>query len=124
MLTKLEVKKIISVYQASWEKKDTSQIPKIFTENATYKEKALGIALQGLDEIMRYWDQKVVQGQDNINFELNTIYIDRNTAIVEWEVKFDDLVSSVRKHLKEIAVLKINKGKISSFHEYWDSKVI
>lgn len=124
MLTELEVKKIIATYQESWEKKDTSKIPNIFTENATYREKAFGMPLQGLSEIIRYWDEKVVQAQDNINFELNAIYIDGTTAIAEWDVKFDDLARKVRKHLKEIAVLKINNGKISSLHEYWDSEVI
>ena len=124
MLTKLEVINIMSIYKYSWEKKDTSKIPAIFHETATYQEKVLGLPMQGLSEIMQYWDEKVVQGQNNINFGLDEIYIDGNTAIVEWDVKFDDLIRKVRKHLKEIAVLKISEGKILSFHEYWDSKVI
>jgi len=124
MLTKQKVEEIVSIYQESWEKKDTSKILTIFTENAIYQEKALGKPLRGISEIMKYWDERVVQGQNNIDFKVNTIYIDGNTAIVEWDVKFDDLVRKVRKHLKEVAILKIHNGKISSFHEYWDSEVL
>ena len=124
MLEKQKIEEIISIYKEAWEKKDTSKILTIFSENAIYYEKMHEKPFRGFSEIKRYWDTRVVQGQNNIDFKLNTIYIDRDIAIVEWDVKFDDLERKVRKHLKEIAVLTIYDGKISSFREYWDSKDI
>jgi len=124
MLEKQKVKEIISIYKEAWEKKDTSKVLTIFSKNAIYHERMLEKPFQGYSEIKKYWDERVVQGQNNIDFKLSAIYVDKDTAIVEWDVKFDDLVRKVRKHLKEIAVLTIYDGKISSFREYWDSKDI
>ena len=124
MLEKQKVEEIISIYKEAWEKKDTSKVLTIFSKNAIYYERMLEKPFRGYSEIKRYWDERVVQGQNNIDFKLSAIYVDKDTAIVEWDVKFDDLQRKVRKHLKEIAVLKIYDGKISSFCEYWDSKNI
>lgn len=48
----------------------------------------------------------------------------RDTAIAEWEAEFDDVEESVRKHMREIAVLTFEGHLISSLREYWASEEI
>lgn len=77
--------------------------------------------MQGHDGITAYWNEKVVEQQANIDFKLMNVYVDGQTAIAEWEARFDDLVMKKRWYMKEIAVLKFRGGKIASLHEYWST---
>jgi len=67
---------------------------------------------------------KVVESQDRIACELLNLYLDGNTAIVEWEAQFDDLAQSVRKRMREVAILVFDGQLIASLREYWSSEQI
>jgi hypothetical protein len=57
--------------------------------------------------------------QANITCRLLSLYLDGDTAIAEWEAKFDDLVQGVRKRMREIALLVFEDRLIASLREYW-----
>jgi hypothetical protein len=55
---------------------------------------------------------------------LLNLYLDGNTAIVEWEAEFDDLVHKVRKRIREVAILVFEDRLIASLREYWSSEQV
>ena len=76
------------------------------------------------EEIRAYWQAKVVEAQDRITCELLNLHLDGNTAIVEWEAQFDDVAQSVRKRMREVAILVFEGRLIASLREYWSSEPI
>jgi len=52
------------------------------------------------------------------------LYLDGDTAIVEWEAEFDDLVKQVRKEMREVAIITFDGYRISSLREYWSSRCV
>jgi ketosteroid isomerase-like protein len=62
--------------------------------------------------------------QANITCRLLSLYLDGDTAIAEWEAKFDDLVQGVRKRMREIALLTFEDRLIASLREYWASQTV
>jgi hypothetical protein len=118
------VQNIISIYKECWENQNSERIIDIFSENAIYHEKVLGSPYQGHEEIRAYWEHKVVKNQANIEFKLLSLFIDGNSAVAEWDVKFDDLEKKARKHMREVAIIEFNGAKIQHFREYWTSKIL
>jgi SnoaL-like protein len=123
-LAKEEVREVLGVYIRAWTEQDPDLIVTIFTESATYHERVLRDPIPDRDAIRRYWQEKVVESQANIECELLSLYLDGNTAIAEWEAEFDDLAQGVRKRMREIAVLVFDGHLVSSLREYWASEPI
>jgi SnoaL-like domain len=123
-LTKEEVREVLGVYIRAWTEQDPDLIVTIFTESATYHERVLRDPIPDRDAIRRYWQEKVVESQANIECELLSLYLDGTTAIAEWEAEFDDLAQGVRKRMREIAVLVFDGHLISSLREYWASEPV
>lgn len=122
--TKQDVREILDIYVRAWVGQDPDLIVTIFTEDATYHERVLQAPIPNRDAIRRYWETKVVESQANIKCEVLNVYLDGDTAIVEWEAEFDDLAQRVRKRMREIAVLTIEDRKITSLREYWSSETV
>lgn len=123
MISRVQVKELIAIYASAWEQQDSALILSIFQVNAKYHERVLEQPYVGHSEIKKYWDNKVVSSQANIIFHLLNLYIDGETAIVEWEVSFDDVKQGVRKHMIEVAILEFEDGLISNLREYWHCKI-
>lgn len=123
-LTRSTVMRIVTTYIEAWVTQDPELILSIFTNSAIYHERAFEAPIRGHAGIRDYWVMKVVQGQSNISCKVLSVYLDRDTAIVEWLAEFDDLVKGQRKQMKEIAVLECVDGKISTLREYWTSQNI
>jgi hypothetical protein len=123
-LTKQDVLNVIDVYMRAWSQQDPDLIVTIFTKQATYHERVLQAPIQDRDAIYEYWRTKVVEAQANIDCRLLNLYLDGDTAIAEWDAKFDDLTQGVRKHMIEVAILEFEGGLISSLREYWSSEVL
>jgi|SRR2546430_238075 len=123
-LTKQDARKVIDTYIRAWEGQNPDLIVTIFTESATYHERVLEDPIPDRNAIRDYWRSKVVESQANIKIQLLNVYLDGETAIAEWEAEFDDIAQSVRKRMREIAVLTFEGGLISSLREYWASEQI
>ncbi|MGH7867947.1 MAG: nuclear transport factor 2 family protein, partial [Candidatus Dormibacteraceae bacterium] len=103
---------------------DPDLIETIFTDTATYHERVFETPIQDRRGIRAYWKAKVVESQGDIKCELLNLYLDGNTAIVEWEAEFDDLTQKVRKRMREVAILVFEGRLIVSLREYWSSERI
>ena len=123
-LTKQEVRDVVDVYLRAWVDQNPDLIVTIFTDTATYHERVLESPIRGREGIRAYWQEKVVESQGDIKCELLNLYLDGNTAIVEWEAQFDDLVQRVRKRMREVAILIFEGRLIASLREYWSSEQI
>ena len=121
-LERAEVLRIIDTYITAWQEQDPDLIVTIFTENATYHERVLGEPIRTRAGIHRYWREKVVANQARIQCRVLSLYIDGDTAIVEWEAHFDDKEVGVRKRMREVAILEFEGGLIASLREYWASE--
>jgi hypothetical protein len=121
-LTREHVREVLGIYIRAWENQDPDLIVTIFSPTATYHERILGEPIPDRNAIRDYWQTKVVEAQANIRCELLSVYLDGDTAIAEWEARFDDLVQGVRKRMREIAVLEFDGPLIASLREYWASE--
>lgn len=123
-LTRQQVHHVVDTYIRAWVEQDTDLIVTIFTEAATYHERVLGEPIRNREGIRAYWQAKVVESQREIKCEPLNLYLDGNTAIVEWEAQFDDLPQRVRKRMREVAILVFEGQLIASLREYWSSESI
>jgi hypothetical protein len=122
--TKQDVRNVVDVYIRAWVDQDVDLIETIFTDTATYHERIFEAPIRDRQGIRAYWKAKVVESQANIKCELLNLYLDGNTAIVEWEAEFDDLVQKVRKRMREVAILVFDGPLITSLREYWASQQV
>jgi hypothetical protein len=93
-------------------------------DTVVYHERVFEAPIQDRHGIRAYRKAKVVESQVNIKCELLNLYLDGNTAIVEWEAEFDDLVQQVRKRMREVAILVFQDRLIASLREYWSSEQV
>lgn len=124
MINREVVSELLNIYKRAWENQDPELILTIFQPNAVYHERIFDQPYRGHAQIKKYWIEKVLKRQKNITFNLLSLYIDNQTAVAEWEAKFDDLDENTRKHMIEVAILEINDNKIQSLREYWASRDI
>ena len=123
-LTKQEVRDVLDVYVRAWVQQDPDLIVTIFTDSATYHERVLEAPIRDRAGIRAYWQTKVVEAQRNIECELLNLYLDGDTAIAEWEARFDDLAQGMRKRIREVAILEFEGRRIASLREYWSGERI
>ncbi|MGH8931920.1 MAG: nuclear transport factor 2 family protein [Egibacteraceae bacterium] len=123
-LTKQDVLDVVHTYIRAWVTQDPDLIVTIFTDEATYHERVLEAPIRHREGIRNYWQAKVVESQARIRCELLNLYLDGDTAIVEWEVEFDDLPDNVRRRMREVAILDFVGPLISGLREYWSSEPI
>jgi ketosteroid isomerase-like protein len=123
-LSKDHVRKVIDVYMRAWSEQDPDLIVTIFTESATYHERVLDEPIRTREGIRKYWMDKVVGAQARIEPRLLALYVDGETAVAEWEARFDDLEDGVRKRMREVAILDFEGERISRLREYWASEVL
>ncbi len=123
-LTKQDVRNVVDLYIRAWVEQDADLIETIFTDTATYHERVFEEPIQGRHGIRAYWKAKVVESQSGIKCELLNLYLDGNTAIVEWEAEFDDLAQKFRKRIREVAILVFEGRLIASLREYWSSEQV
>ena len=121
-LTKADVRAVLDVYIKAWVTQDPNLIVTVFTESATYHERVLEAPIRTREGIRAYWQSKVVESQANIECDLLSLYLDGDTAIVEWEARFDDVPQGVRKRMREVAILVFEGKQIASLREYWSSE--
>ena len=122
MVERKTVIKLIKKYEEAWVNRDAEAILEVFTKNARYHERVLKKPFLGHYGIRKYWQDKVVGEQEKIRFKLLNLYIEKNTAIAEWEARFYDKKRKVKVHMKEVAILKLKGDKIASLREYWSSE--
>ena len=119
-MTKDEAIKLIQIYGKAWETKDPDLIVTIFTDDATYDDPKEP-KNNGIEEIRKYWETKVIGEQDDIKFNLKKVWKDGDTVIAEWNATFIDVPRSLHIDLDEVAIFGTRDGKFSSLREYYKS---
>ncbi len=115
-------KELIKKYGEAWVNQDVEKILSIFSKNGTYSENIFKNPFRGHKEIASYWKKRVCKDQSNIKFKVLNIYTSGNTIIAEWEASFYSNIKNARLYLKEVAIIKIKNGLITSLREYWQVK--
>jgi len=118
------VKGILKTYGEAWVGQDVDKILSIFTEDCVYHERVLKEPFRGHKKLSEYWQSKVVEEQSDIEFKLLNFYIARDTVIAEWDASFNSNVENARIHIREVAIMEIERGKIKSIREYWQQAEI
>jgi len=122
MVDKKLVLSLIETYKKAWINQNPNLIITIFHEDGEYGEYLLNGAYKGHQEIKYYWQRKVVEEQSNIKFKLLNLYIDKGTAIAEWDTSFYSNIEKKTIHIVEVAILEITDNKIKRLREYWHSE--
>jgi len=123
MISNKIVKKILKTYEEAWIEQDIGKILSIFAKDGEYYERAFQEPFKGHKSISKYWQTKVVEEESNIKFKLLNHYICGDIVIAEWDASFDSNIENTRIHIKEVAILEINRdNKIKSLREYWQSE--
>ena len=123
-LERAHVRTVIDTYVKAWQQQDPDLIVTIFTEDAIYHERVLGPPIRTRAGIHRYWREKVVANQARIECRVLNLDVDGQSAIVEWDARFDDKEAGARKRIREVAILEFTDGLIASLREYWASEVL
>ena len=119
-MTTHEAIKLIEIYGKAWETKDPNLIVTIFTDDATYDDPKEP-KNNGIEEIRKYWETKVIGEQDNIKFNLKNVWVDSDIVIAEWNATFIDVPRNLHIDLDEVAIFGTRDGKFSSLREYYKS---
>ena len=113
-----EATKLIEVYGKAWETKDVDLVTSIFTEDAIYND-PVEPENKGIEAIKNYWQYKVIDGQEDIKFEIKNIWTDGETVIAEWHATFKDIKRMLHIDMMEVAILTTRDGKFNSLREYY-----
>lgn len=119
-MTRERAQELLSIYGRAWMQRDADLILTIFTSDATYFDPAEG-EIQGHDGIKHYWQFKVLESQQDIDFKLLHFWVDGDTVIAEWHAKFIDTKRQLRIDMTEVAIFGIEGDRFSSLREYYRS---
>jgi hypothetical protein len=124
----------VETYGIAWTTQDPSLLPKLFTSDCIYVERAFdkNATFRGLDAIIKYWKYQICGKQSNIQFrhvESEMIRdADQPIAVVKWLAEFDNRrenrvgASSDKTHKRvrfcQVAKLMFDGNKISYLEEY------
>jgi len=122
VVDKKVVNKILKIYREAWVNQDVDKLLSVFAKDGIYHEKVLEKPFIGHKEIKAYWQRKVIEEQSHIKFRLLNVYVDDDTVIAEWDASFYSSIKKARIHIREVAILEIDKNKIKSLREYWRSE--
>jgi SAM-dependent methyltransferase len=107
-------------YFEAWRTRDSGSLDGVFTKAATYSDKPFQEPVQGLDEIIAYWNTEVVSQQDPEVGIVSVVY-GPQSAHVEWEASFHR--GGMRKELRGTMVLEVERdsGLVNRLREYYRS---
>ena len=95
----------------------------IFDSDTTYTNPDESINY-GYEGIKKYWNDKVIEEQRNINFKILNIWVDGDTVIAEWDADFIDIKINMKVVLTEVAIFTIKDDKFTSVRGYYKTNKI
>lgn len=121
MITEERAQEIFDIYAKAWIGQDPELILTIFTEDATYGEGYRG-TYHGHERIKKYWQEKVVENQRDIDFKLTKLEIHGNTIHAEWKAVFFGKETNKYYRLDSEGTAEIKDDKIHVWKETWVSQ--
>ncbi len=119
-MTRNQATKLIETYGQAWMQRDAELILSVFTPEATYFDPAEGV-VRGHAGIKKYWEDKVLDSQKDIEFKLLNVWVDNDTVIAEWNASFIDTERQLHIDMTEVAIFGVTDDKFSSLREYYRS---
>lgn len=88
MITESDARTWIEAYGQAWVTRDPDRIVRLFTPDATYRERRFQPALKGIDAIRNYWEVIVVASQRDVSFEPDFVAVAGDQAVIHWTAQF------------------------------------
>jgi len=88
MITEAEAIDWVAAYGDAWMTREPDRIVRLFTPDATYRERRFRAAIQGADAIRSYWQDLVHDLQRDVHFQPEQIVVAGNQAFVHWSSHF------------------------------------
>jgi len=111
----------LTLYKKAWTSRDSSIIPQLFSEDATYQEKPFDAKISGLESIIQYWN-KISSEQEDIKFSYTLLATTKDYGLAHWNASF--LRNSDAKFVKldGIFLVYLDKdNRCTRFQEWWQS---
>jgi len=122
-MTEAEARRLIEIYGKAWETKDSELAASIFVPEAVYLHPNEP-ENKGKEEIIKYWESKVVEEQEDIQFKIKSVIINGDVVVAQWHVIFNDVKRKLCITMQEAATFTVKDGKFSSIKETYKSKKI
>jgi uncharacterized protein (TIGR02246 family) len=88
VISQQEASAWIAAYGKAWTTQDVEGVARLFTEDATYRERHFRPALEGRDAIRDYWQLMVHDLQHDIGFEVHQVVVAGEQAFAHWTAHF------------------------------------
>ena len=117
-MTKDEAKHLVETYGKAWVLQNTELVLSIFEPGVPYSN-SNGVSTYGFEGIKKYWDEKVILEQKDIDFNLLNIWLDEDTVVAEWKVSFLDVKLDIKVNIIEVAIFTLKENKFTSVRGYY-----
>jgi len=111
---------LLRLYFCAWEKRSVDLLDRIFAPNAKYYVRPYEQPLQGIEQIKKYWVEKVLPQRD---IEINILHVAYNDkhAFCEWQSRFRLATQEVE--LKGVLILEFshNVEFVATLREYYQN---
>lgn len=87
-VTEAEALAWLDGYKRAWEERDPAILDRLFVPEVTYFENPYHLRFDSLDEVKRYWVNRVQEGQRDIDFNYELWSVDTRFAAAHWTVQF------------------------------------
>lgn len=88
MISEQEARAWIEAYGRAWTTQDPAKIVRLFTRDATYRERRFHPGVSGIDSIRDYWDLIVYELQRDVGFETVSVAVSGDDAYINWRAHF------------------------------------
>ncbi|HUP60400.1 MAG TPA: nuclear transport factor 2 family protein [Thermoanaerobaculia bacterium] len=102
-------------YFSAWKTNDAAEVESLFSENAVYFYGPFRPPARGREEIVRRWTQAAKQ--TNVQSEYELVAVDGDTAVIRWNVSFDQSGSHII--LDGVLIVRFDERGLCREHREW-----
>src|SRR4051794_39129895 len=88
MIAEADARAWIEAYGDAWITRDPDKVVRLFTPDASYRERPFHAPLRGSDSIRNYWQMLVHDLQRDVAFEIEQVVVSGDSAFVHWTAHF------------------------------------
>jgi hypothetical protein len=113
----------LEAYRNAWVGRDSDALLRLFTPEASYRERRFEPAVTGHKTIRQYWERHVIEEQRDIAFDFTLMAVKGDQAFVNWTAHFTWLpINGIMEldAISRITFVPTPKGGVlaSSFEEW------
>src|SRR4051794_23128508 len=88
VITEADARAWTEAYGDAWVTRDPDKVVKLFTPDATYRERRFFAPLEGVEAIRNYWQMLVHDLQRDVGYDVEQIVVSGDQALVHWTAHF------------------------------------